>query len=609
MAQQLYPSVKIRRRSDFSLEFTLDVLEKAKLLAADARREVSVKETVLRSRVVREKGLQHEGSGFMRYEVSPAEIVAMARIPYPGLERVISEDDVMQAVATATGLAYKKLDPLKLNLEVVTGILSRPFARRHVVIPIELEGLRLKVAVSNPFDHELFENIKRITGYEVEPILCSKTDLLRIITEFFGFKRSVSAAEKQFGEGVDISNLEQFVRLKSITDIEATDKHIINAVEYLMHYAFGQRASDIHIEPKRDHSQVRFRIDGVLHEIHKLPKNVHPAVVSRLKMLSRCDIAERRRPQDGRIKTSHNDREIELRVSTIPVAFGEKVVIRIFDPDVMSKDLSEIGFFQEELEQYEDFISAPHGMVLVTGPTGSGKTTTLYSTLRELATPSVNITTIEDPIEMVYEALNQTAVQPKIDVTFASALRNILRQDPDIIMVGEIRDTETADMAIQSSLTGHLVFSTLHTNDTAGTIGRIMELGVKPYLVASALVGIVAQRLVRTICPYCKKDTFLTPDQIVALEISVPDDFKRRLPVKYGEGCVSCRYTGYLGRTGIFEVLTITEKLRKLIKERADSREILKAARADGMMTLKECGIRKMAQGLTTFDEVMAATE
>jgi general secretion pathway protein E len=247
-------------------------------------------------------------------------------------------------------------------------------------------------------------------------------------------------------------------------------------------------------------------------------------------------------------------------------------------------------------------------MVLVTGPTGSGKTTTLYSTLRELATPLVNITTIEDPIEMVYESLNQTLIQPKIDITFASALKNLLRQDPDIIMVGEIRDSDTADMAIQSSLTGHLVFSTLHTNDTATTLSRMLELGVKPYLLASALIGIVAQRLVRTICPYCRKDSFLTPDQIAALEIAVPEDFNKRLPVKYGEGCVTCRYTGYLGRTGIFEVLKMSDTIRKLIKEKADAREILKAARADGMMTLRECGIRKMAQGVTTFEEIMAAT-
>ncbi|MBI5525300.1 MAG: type II/IV secretion system protein [Deltaproteobacteria bacterium] len=608
MAANLAPD-QIKRKSDFSLEYVLDVCERAGIVTLEGRKEILVKEAVFRSRVLKDKGLMKEGAGFIRYEVSPPEIIAQSKSLVPGKDRPITEDEVMEAVGAVLGLQYRKLDPLKLNAEIVTSTLSRPFARRNVVLPVEVQQNRLKVAVANPFDSELFENIKRITGYEIEPVLAAKTDILRIITEFFGFKRSVKAAEKVIQVGVDISNLEQFVKLKSINDIEATDKHVVNAVDYLLHYAFSQHASDIHIEPKREHSNVRFRIDGVLHDIHQLPKNVHPAVVSRIKMLARCDIAEKRRPQDGRIKTTHGDKEVELRVSTLPVAFGEKVVIRIFDPEIMSHDLGELGFFPEELAMYEGFISMPHGMVLVTGPTGSGKTTTLYTTLREIASPEVNITTIEDPIEMVYEGLNQTAVQAKIDVTFASALRNILRQDPDIIMVGEIRDQETAEMSIQSALTGHLVFATLHTNDTAGTIGRFLELGAKPYLLSSVLIGVVAQRLVRSICPYCKRDAFLTPDQIASLGINIPEDSKRRLPVKYGEGCVTCRYTGYSGRTGIFEVLKISDKIRKLIKEKADSREVLKAARADGMMTLRESGIRKMAQGTTTFEEVMAATE
>jgi len=601
-------SGKIRNKSDFSLDFVLDVLEKAGIIGNEDRRQISIKEPMFRSRVLKEKGLERDVAGLLAYEISPPEIIVQAKPRYAGKERPVNEDDVMEAVAAALQISYLKLDPLKLKLEIVTSIFSRPFARRHVVLPVELEKDSLVVAVSNPFDHELFENVRRITGFKVETVLCSKSDILRTITEFFGFKKSVVAAEKLFDTGLDISNLEQFVRLKSISEIEATDKHVVNAIEYLLRYAFSQRASDIHIEPRREFSQVRFRIDGRLHDIYRLPKNVHPAAVSRVKMMARCDIAEKRRPQDGRIKTSHNEREIELRVSTLPVAFGEKVVIRVFDPEMMTKDLTELGFFPEEMDLFGKFVSSPNGLVLVTGPTGSGKTTTLYSTLRELATPSVNITTVEDPIEMVYDGLNQTAIQPKIDITFAGALRNILRQDPDIIMIGEIRDQETADMAIQASLTGHLVFSTLHTNDTAGTIGRLLELGVKPYLLASALNGIVAQRLVRTVCPYCKRDSHLMPDQIAALEINLPEDYKKRLPVKIGEGCTICRYTGYLGRTGIFEVLKISEKIRKLIKDKAEAKEILRTAHADGMMTLRECGIRKMAAGLTTFDEVMAVT-
>ena len=597
---------KYTTKSQFTFAYILGVFSKRGIITPEQQKELLVAENRFKAIIIKNKGYVQNGIKYVKYEPSAPEIAEAAQIVHNGVK--LTEDDIVKMIAEELNLEYLKIDPLKLNADIVTGVLSRPFARSHIVIPIDIKDGTISIAIHNPFDMELIENVKRITGYNTKIILSSKTDILNVITEFFGFKRSVKEAEKQMSEGVDISNLEQYVKLKSLNEIEYTDRHIINAVEYIFHYAFNQRASDIHIEPKREFSQVRFRIDGVLHNIYKLPKVVHNAIISRIKTMARMDIAEKRRPQDGRIKTSLNDNEVELRISSLPVAFGEKIVIRIFDPEVMTKELFELGFVDEDLENYSRLINSPNGMILVTGPTGSGKTTTLYSTLREIATPTLNITTIEDPIEMVYDSLNQTQIQPRIDLTFATALRNILRQDPDVIMVGEIRDPETAEMAVHSALTGHLVFSTLHTNDTASTIGRMIELGVKPYLLSSVLLGVLAQRLVRVICPHCKKETLLTMDQIHLLGIEVPEGQTPKLVGSYGEGCVKCRYTGYLGRTGIFELMVINDKLRKLINAQADSKEILKAARLDGMATLRENGIKKIAQGITTVEEVVQAT-
>jgi len=416
----------------------------------------------------------------------------------------------------------------------------------------------------------------------------------------------------QVSGGVDIGNLEQYVKLTRVQEIEASDTHIISAVEYILHYALDQRASDIHIEPRREQSAVRMRIDGVLHTVHSLPKPVHGAVVSRIKTLARLDIAEKRRAQDGRIKTSRGDREVELRVSTISTAFGEKLVVRVFDPEAVLRSLSELGMFDPQLRIAEKFFSRPNGLILVTGPTGSGKTSTLYATLRAIATPEINIVTIEDPIELVVDQFNQVAVQPKIGLDFAEALRHILRQDPDVVMVGEVRDPETANISLQAALTGHLVLATLHTNDSAGAITRLLELGVDPFILASTLVGVVAQRLVRLVCPNCRVETFLSPDQMQLIGLDMQELEAQgedpRLMVAQGEGCVKCRNTGLVGRTGVFEVLPIDDKIRKLIISRAPSRDIMKQARNDGLMTLREAAIRKLAKAETCFDEVLRVT-
>ena len=518
----------------------------------------------------------------------------------------LTEADIAEAIALDAELDFVRIDALSLDADLIESKMSRPFARRHRMIPLEMSNGRLRVACANPYDLEAIDSFKRIADREIELVVASEPDLLKAITDFYGLRHSVKRAERDLTSGVDLGNLEQLIRMKSETEIESSDQHVVNAVEYMLQHAFESRASDIHIEPKRESALIRFRIDGVLHDIQRMPGVVHKAVVSRIKTMSRLDIAEKRRPQDGRIKTERGGREIELRVSTLPVAFGEKVVMRIFDPQVLLQDLSGLGFYPDELALFNDFISRPHGIVLVTGPTGSGKTTTLYSALKVIAHSEINVTTIEDPIEMVYEGFNQTAVQTKVGITFAAALRHILRQDPDVIMVGEIRDTETAQYATQAALTGHLVFSTLHTNDASASISRLIDLGIERYLVSSTLVGTVAQRLVRRICPHCITERHLSTDEARTLRISVPEG--KRIKVREGEGCVECRGTGYLGRSGIFEILPLDEKIKEMVLEEADAPVIKREAIQRGMRTLRQSALRKLAEGITTFEEVVRVT-
>ena len=518
----------------------------------------------------------------------------------------VGELAIAEAIAADAKLEHVRIDALSLDADLIESKMSRPFARRHRMIPLEMVNGKLKVACANPYDIEGVDSFRRLAGREIELVVASEPDILRAITEFYGLRHSVKRAERDLTSGVDLGNLEQLIRMKSETEIESSDQHVVNAVEFMLQHAFESRASDIHVEPKRDQSLIRFRIDGVLHDIQTMPGVVHKAVISRIKTMSRLDIAEKRRPQDGRIKTSRAGREVELRVSTLPVAFGEKLVLRIFDPQVLTQDLVGLGFYPDELALFNDFITRPHGIVLVTGPTGSGKTTTLYSALRVIANHEINISTIEDPIEMVQDAFNQVAVQTKVGITFASALRHILRQDPDVVMVGEIRDSETAQYATQAALTGHLVFSTLHTNDAASSISRLTDLGVERFMVSSTLTGTMAQRLVRQICPHCRTERHLSTDEARMLRISVPEG--RRVKVQEGEGCVECRGTGYLGRTGVFEILPIDDGIKELIVNGADAPEIKREAVNRGMRTLRQSALRKLAEGVTTFEEVVRVT-
>ncbi len=536
--------------------------------------------------------------------ISPTEILASLNLEIHGSHgNVLTVDAITEALASATGLPYLKIDPLKLDLHIVTDHIPRPFALKNLIVAVKESNGVITVAVADPFNEAIVNELAAARRLEIKRVLSSKNDILKILREFYGFRASVLAAEAEMSTSTDLGNLEQFFKLKGQQDIESSDKHVISAVDFLLNYAFDQHASDIHIEPKRETSLIRFRIDGVIHNIHVIPKPMHAPIISRIKMLSRMDMAEKRRPQDGRIKTNFNNKDIELRVSTVPVAFGEKAVIRVFDPDILLQDLDSMGFFPRELSLFNSFLRRPNGIVLVTGPTGSGKTTTLYSSLRSLSSPEVNIVTVEDPIEMVMEEFNQIGVQQGIGVSFDSILRNILRQDPDIIMIGEIRDRETAENAVQAALTGHLVLSTLHTNDTASTIIRLLDLGIPPFMISATVLGIVAQRLVRKICPQCKKVRTISPDERAYLQLP-----ESSYVVWEGAGCKECRGTGYRGRSGLFEVMEMNERLKALVSDSAGLASIIEAARQSGVVNLREIAINKMLEGVTTYEEVISMT-
>jgi general secretion pathway protein E len=600
--------MRSHRASDFSLEFVTDALLRQGILREEDRRTAAARENVQRAKLLREQN-GRDGRGLRRADLSPIELLASFGFADARREADrIDEDKATKVVAEAVGVPYVKIDPLKLDVQLITRTLSRPFARKHAVLPLEKRNGALVVATANPFDRELFENLHGLTGMAVEPVLSAPADIHRAIAEIYGFREQIREAQVRVGGGsIDVGNLEQFVNLTGLEALEASSEPIVAAVEYLFHYAFEQRASDIHVEPRREETIIRMRIDGMLHPVYRVPKGVHGAIANRLKIMSRLDIAARR-PQDGRIRTARGDTEMELRVSTIPTAFGDKIVVRVLDQQVLVRDLSELGFLPDERDRFERWLERPHGMVVVTGPTGSGKTTTLYSALEALASPEINIVTIEDPIEMVHEEFNQIAANPKTGTGFAEALRHVLRQDPDVVMVGEVRDGETATQAVQAALTGHLVLTTLHTSDAVGAVARLRDLGVPGFLIAATLTGVVAQRLVRGVCPNCAEDVLLTADQVAELGVRHPEEHAGKLIARRGVGCPKCRYTGFFGRTGIFEVLAVNHRLRHLIAEGATPEVLARTARQDGLRTLREHAVLKVAAGATSFEEAMRST-
>jgi len=586
------------------LQDVCNILVNRSVMSPEQRDQVLARQKELRTKVAALLEMKGDREG---NSVSPAEIIATLNLRSEALGEVLTEELIMNEVADALGIPFKKINPLELELDVVTRTFSKAFAIRSMAVPIAIENGELLVAMVNPLDRDVLDDIKKVQRLPVKTVISTRTDIVKLIQEFFGFQQSVFKAERELvSPGVDIGNLEQYARLGVVGDPETSEKYIQNAVDHLFRYAFEQRASDIHIEPKRDKSVVRLRIDGILHSTYSVPPVVHNAMISRIKSLSRLDIAEKRRPQDGRIKLLDRDRDVEIRVSSVPVAFGEKAVLRILNPEVLFQDLEQLGFVTSDLLRYRAMLTRPHGMILFTGPTGSGKTTSLYSTLRAVHTPERNITTVEDPIEMVCEDYNQIAVQPAVDITFSSILRNILRQDPDIIMIGEIRDQDTARNAIQASLTGHMVLSTLHTNDAPSAVTRLLDLDVEPFLVSSTLLGVVAQRLVRLICPACRETFTLLRDEFEGLGLSLPATYTEpEVQLTRGRGCLQCRKTTYRGREAVFEVLSITETVREMINQRINADEIKKLACREGMHMLKENAVEKILRGRTTYQEVL----
>ncbi|WP_251359328.1 GspE/PulE family protein [Kangiella sp. TOML190] len=540
-------------------------------------------------------------------QLTPIEQVAdLCLTRFDDSRQILDEEAVTKYVASLLGKKYFKIDPLKIDVDSVTQVMSLAYAERHKILALEVQEELIIMAVLEPDNLSWQQGLEQTTRKRIVPVLANPALVKRYQKEFYQLSASIKGANKtKLQADNTVGNLEQLIELKGSEEADANDQHIVQIVDWLLQYAFKQRASDIHIEPRREIGKVRFRIDGVLHEVYQLPISITHAVVSRFKILGRMDLAERRKPLDGRVKTKNPDgMEIELRLSTLPTAFGEKFVGRIFDPTVLDRDFLQLGLEPETEHLWRDLIGNPTGIVLLTGPTGSGKTTTLYTSLDLLATSEVNICTIEDPIEMVDPKLNQMQVHHDIDLDFASGIRALLRQDPDIIMIGEIRDKETAHMAVQAALTGHLVISTLHTNDSSSAITRLMEIGVEPYLINATMLGVMAQRLVRTLCERCKKATKLEP---VAWQSLVGDEQKVTMPETVYEpvGCDYCRNTGYQGRQGVYELFRVTDELKHLIHDKIDLAEVRKQNVRDGMNLLRISGAFKVASGKTTIEEVL----
>jgi len=513
-----------------------------------------------------------------------------------------------QWLATRAGLDYLRIDPLKVDVGKVADTMSAAYAERHKILPVQVTSSEIVVATTEPFITDWVAEVERQARRSVRRVVASPQEIHRYTVEFFALAKSVKAANKAGGNPGGAS-FEQLVELgKTSKQLDANDQGVVQVVDWLWQYAFDQRASDIHLEPRREQGVIRFRIDGVLHPVYQMPMGVLTAMTARIKLLGRMDVVEKRRPQDGRIKT-RNPRgdEIEMRISTLPTAFGEKMVMRIFDPDTTVKDLDALGFSAHDAQRWEALVKRPTGIILVTGPTGSGKTTTLYSTLKRVATEEVNVSTIEDPIEMIEPSFNQTQVQPQLDFGFPEGLRALMRQDPDIIMVGEIRDTQTAEMAVQAALTGHLVFSTLHTNDAPSAVTRLMELGVPSYLINATLLGVLAQRLVRTLCKQCKVPDAAATREALA-EVVKPWQINGAYQAFKAVGCVDCRMTGFMGRMGLYELLVVTEAFKEKINREPNTDALKRQAVSDGMRPLRLAGALRVAEGLTVLEEILTST-
>ncbi|MFW2177972.1 MULTISPECIES: GspE/PulE family protein [unclassified Moraxella] len=544
-----------------------------------------------------------------RAKLHPLQVIAGFNLSDKKTAQPLNLDRLNRWLADKAGIAYAKVDPLKTDLPTVTAVMSFEYAKSQHILPISVTANEVTIGTDQPFFTDWHTNVQHIINPKtLKTAYLSPDQINRYRQEFYQVTKAIAGATTQHKRAeADVSNVEALLQLGNVENPDANDQHIVKVVDWLLQYAFDQRASDIHLEPRRETGKVRFRIDGVLHTVYEMPAGIMTAVVARIKILGRLNVAEKRKPQDGRLKTrTPKGQETELRLSTLPTAFGEKLVMRVFDPDVLVRSFAQLGLTGRDLQKWDEMTSKPNGIILVTGPTGSGKTTTLYSTLKKLATDEVNVCTIEDPIEMVEPTFNQMQVQSNIELTFADGIRSLMRQDPDIIMIGEIRDTETAEMAVQASLTGHLVLSTLHTNDAPSSLTRLHDLGVAPFLTSATILGIMAQRLVRTLCPHCKTARPIDDvEKQTWQELVTPWKAPAPEMITYATGCDHCRGTGYLGRVGLYEIMVLNNDLKRLISEGADLATLTQKAYQEGLQPLRLAGVKKIAEGVTSFEEVL----
>ncbi|MFT5138224.1 MAG: general secretion pathway protein E [Arenicella sp.] len=577
--------------ASFSSKSILKEMYKQRLISATEARRIDV-------------NLKRPGSELLH----PIAAIARSLPTHADLEVKLNLEQLCEWFAQQCDIPYYHIDPLNIEIATVTAVVAPEYAKQNGLLAVEADQDSVTLAVKNPLDLSWKENLSGLLRKDINIVFANPNDIDRYMNEFYSLAKSISKSrisDQRTGDSLQ-QNLEQLIDLGRRGQLDAEDHHIVQVVDWLLQYAFEQRASDIHLEPRKDRGEIRFRIDGVLHYAYQVPPNVLMAIIGRIKTLGRMDIAEKRRPLDGRLKTrTPDDKEIELRLSTVPTAMGEKMVMRIFDPEVLQRSFTELGLNHRDLDTWNRLTTHTHGIVLVTGPTGSGKTTTLYSTLRNLADSEVNVCTIEDPIEMVEPSFNQIQVHASIDLTFSSGVRALLRQDPDIIMIGEIRDLATAEMAIQAALTGHLVLSTLHTNDAPSAVTRLMELGVPAYLINATMLGVMAQRLVRTLCPECKQPATIAAERWE--EFTQNNEIELITPAK-PVGCLECRQTGYRGRIGLYEMLEITDQLKQKIIPGSDLQALRRQAREDGLQSLRISGAKKVADGITTIEEVLRVT-
>jgi general secretion pathway protein E len=535
----------------------------------------------------------------------PLQFIASFDLTEATTQQKLTMPLLSQWLAEKAEVPFFRIDPLKVNVPAVTAIMSFEYAERHRILAVAVDSETITIGSDQPFYDDWLENLSHIVRpRQIVRVMLNPEQLSRYLIEFYQVTRAIAGAKGTGGTEATAKGVEALLQLGDVQNPDANDQHIVRIVDWLLQYAFDQRASDIHLEPRRQGGRVRFRIDGVLHTVYDMPAPILTAVISRIKILGRMNVAERRKPQDGRLKTrTPKGIETELRLSTLPTAFGEKLVMRIFDPEVLVRSFEQLGLTGDDLAKWRQMAAHPNGIILVTGPTGSGKTTTLYSTLKQLATDEVNVCTIEDPIEMIESSFNQMQVQSSIELGFAEGVRALMRQDPDIIMIGEIRDQDTADMGIQAALTGHLVLSTLHTNDAPSSLTRLHDLGVQPFLTAATILGVMAQRLVRTLCEYCKAPTTIDPEswnQLVSPWTSNPPP-----QVYQAVGCEHCRGTGYKGRMGLYEILVLTNEMKRLVGDGANLNQIKQQAYREGLQPLRLAGAKRVSEGTTTLEEVM----